>query len=113
MSFMKTLLSALIRGAEPWLPARQLLIIEGDMLPAKLPRRTVILTKDGDEDWSVGFRCPCGCGSVIELLLIKDATPHWSYIVDKNNRPSLYPSVWLKTGCESHFWLKNGRIYWA
>nr|WP_254877562.1 DUF6527 family protein [Cronobacter muytjensii] len=58
-------------------------------------------------------RCPCGCGSVIELLLIKDATPHWSYIVDKNNRPSLYPSVWLKTGCESHFWLKNGRIYWA
>ncbi len=35
MSFMKTILSALIRGAEPWLPARQLLIIEGDMLPAK------------------------------------------------------------------------------
>lgn len=113
MSILKTILSTLIRKVEPWLPARRLIIVDGDMLPTKIPWRAVILTKDGHEDWSVGFKCPCGCGSVIELLLIKEATPHWRCNIGKNNIPSLYPSVWLTTGCKSHFWLKNGRIFWV
>jgi len=43
-------------------PARRLTIVEGDTLPAILPRRDLVLTRDNGEDWSVGMRCPCGCG---------------------------------------------------
>ncbi|WP_313018227.1 DUF6527 family protein, partial [Atlantibacter hermannii] len=56
---------------------------------------------------------PCGCGSVIELLLLEEAKPHWRCSIDENNIPSLYPSVWLNKGCKSHFWLKHGRIHWV
>ncbi len=113
MSILKNIMSILTRKAEPWLPARRIIFVEGDILPAKIPWRAVILTKDGHEDWSVGFRCPCGCGSVIELLLVKEASPHWRCELDNLNRPTLFPSVWLKTGCKSHFWLKNGRVFWV
>ncbi|MEG0619333.1 MAG: DUF6527 family protein [Bacilli bacterium] len=26
---------------------------------------------------------------------------------------NLYPSVFLKKGCKSHFWIKNGKIIWC
>ncbi|MEA1099712.1 DUF6527 family protein [Escherichia coli] len=25
----------------------------------------------------------------------------------------MYPSVWLKDGCQSHFWIKKGRVVWV
>jgi len=42
-------------------PRRSLKVVEGDMLPATLPRWNVVLARDGEEDWAVGLRCPCGC----------------------------------------------------
>ncbi|UXJ55808.1 DUF6527 family protein [Pseudomonas citronellolis] len=75
--------------------------------------RNIVLLRDGGEDWSVGFRCPCGCGKAIELLLIDEARPRWDCVVDSKGLPSLHPSVWLKTGCKSHFWVKSGRIRWV
>ncbi|MCG0457702.1 hypothetical protein L6R44_16640 [Enterobacter cloacae complex sp. ECC445] len=30
-----------------------------------------------------------------------------------NRLLSLPPSVGLKDGCKSHFWVKNGRIFWV
>ncbi|SAD40653.1 DUF6527 family protein [Enterobacter roggenkampii] len=113
MNFLKKMFSILMYKAEPILPARRLVIVEGDILPEKMPWRKVILTREGGEDWSVGFKCPCGCGSVIELLLLEEAKPHWRCSIDENNIPSLYPSVWLNKGCKSHFWLKHGRIHWV
>lgn len=95
------------------LPARKLTVIEGDSLPAKMPMRSLVLARDGREDWCVGFKCPCGCGHTIELLLIDEASPRWDCEIDKRGRPSLHPSVWLKSGCKSHFWLKHGKIHWV
>ncbi|WP_250511545.1 DUF6527 family protein [Caballeronia sp. GACF4] len=94
-------------------PARKISIIVGDSLPKDLPRRNLVLCRDGDEDWSVGFRCPCGCGRRIELLLIEEAKPRWDVSVDKRARPTLTPSVWLKDGCCSHFWVRGGKIDWC
>ena len=48
-------------------PRRRLRVIDGDSLPSHLPRRDLVLARDGDEDWCVGMRCPCGCGRSIEL----------------------------------------------
>jgi hypothetical protein len=88
-------------------------VTEGDSLPKRLPGRNLVLARDGDEDWCVGMRCPCGCGETIELLLIREAKPRWDLLVDPSGRPSLKPSVWLQTGCRSHFWLRRGRVEWC
>jgi Family of unknown function (DUF6527) len=92
---------------------RRLRIVEGDSLPERLPWRDVVLARDGDEDWCVGMRCPCGCGRTIELLVIAEAKPRWDMSIDRKRRPSLSPSVWLQKGCRSHFWLKAGRVRWC
>lgn len=101
------------RLATQFVPARRLIIIAGDSLPKRLPLRHVVLARDSDEDWCVGFRCPCGCKRRIELLLIEEAKPRWSLSVDKNHRPTLSPSVWIQAGCKSHFWLRKGRVEWC
>lgn len=94
-------------------PRRSLKIVEGDMLPAKLPRRDLVLARDGAEDWSVGLRCPCGCGERLEMLLLKGVKPRWDVSVDRQGYVSLHPSVWLQKGCKSHFWVRSGRIIWC
>lgn len=94
-------------------PRRGLEVIEGDSLPTRLPRRDLVLAREGDEDWCVGMKCPCGCGDTIELLLIKEAKPRWDLQVDASGRPTLKPSVWCQTGCRSHFWLRSGRVEWC
>ena len=95
------------------LPTRRLRIVAGDSLPDRLPVRDVVLARDEDEDWCAGMRCPCGCGQKIELLLVKGVAPRWDLRVDAKRRPSLKPSVWLKNGCRSHFWLSSGRVRWC
>ena len=94
-------------------PPRRLRLIEGDSLPNPLPRRDLVLAREDGEDWCVGFRCPCGCRRAIELLVIPEAKPRWDIKVDEDGAPSLTPSVWLKAGCKSHFWLKRGRVVWC
>jgi len=92
----------LLRALDWILPARSLSIVHGDTLPDKLPRRDILLLRDGGEDWYVGLRCPCGCGQRIELLR-----------VETNGTPTLSPSVWLKDGCHSHFFVRKGKVLWV
>ena len=94
-------------------PRRQLVVVESDSLPGSMPRRDLVLARDGDEAWCVGMYCPCGCGDVIELLVIPEAQPRWDIQIDAKGRPTLFPSVWLQTGCRSHFWLLAGRVKWC
>ncbi|TKD15796.1 hypothetical protein FBT96_15375 [Rhodobacter capsulatus] len=94
-------------------PGRRLIIIEGDSLPQSMPRRDLVLAREDDEDWCVGMRCPCGCGDIIELLIIAEAKPRWDISADREYRPTLSPSVWRKTGCGSHFWVRRGRVQWC
>lgn len=113
MSKLMAFFRKLVLRFEYLLPPRQLVVVEGDSLPSKMPIRTIILAKDGREDWCIGLQCPCGCGRTIELLVIDEARPRWDYSVNAAGHPSLHPSVWLNSGCRSHFWLKNGRIHWC
>ncbi|MFD2319333.1 MULTISPECIES: DUF6527 family protein [Delftia] len=59
------------------------------------------------------MKCPCGCSRSLELLLIPEARPRWELTVDAQGRPSLHPSIWLKDGCKSHFWIKEGKVEWC
>lgn len=113
-----TWLFRLIKAA--WEASRQLFerprkvhIYQGDTLPLVMPKRDLILLQDDGEDWSVGFICPCGCGTVIELLLLPGVKPRWDIKMDRRGRPTISPSVWRTTGCRSHFWLRDGKVIWV
>jgi hypothetical protein len=109
-----TWLSGWLEAVREWFaPGRRVLVQIGDTLPANMPKQDLILLKDDGEDWSVGLCCPCGCGDVIELLLLPDVAPRWDIRIDRHGRPTLTPSVWRTTGCRSHFWLREGRVIWV
>lgn len=103
----------LLKCIEFVLPTRKVLVVEGDTPPSNLPIRNVVLAQENGDDWAVGFRCPCGCGKKLELPLIEEAKPNWKLTIDQKGKPTLHPSVWLKAGCKSHFWLRSGRIIWV
>ena len=94
-------------------PRRSLKVIDGDTLPERLPLWNLVVARDDGEDWSVGMRCPCGCGQRLEMLVLKEVKPRWDVSVDSRGRVSLYPSVWLREGCKSHFWVRSGKIVWC
>ncbi len=102
-----------LRAFDAVAPARRLSVVESDCLPDSLPLRSLVLAREDDEDWCVGFRCPCRCGRKIELLVIKEAKPRWDLKVDAADRPTLTPSVWLRDGCKSHFWIRKGEVQWC
>ncbi|MFZ6048084.1 DUF6527 family protein [Pseudomonas sp. CR3202] len=114
---MKALIArwyALRRFFEDWLaPRLRAVRIEGDALPKRFPRHQLIHLVDDGESWSAGFHCPCGCGDILEVALLKGASPRWELSVDRKGRPTLHPSVWRATGCGSHFWVRDGRIHWC
>ena len=110
---MLSVLRPIARAVDSWLPARRLVKVEGDTLPRTLPARNVVLAHDDGEDWVVGFRCPCFCGRVVELLVVPEARPRWDCVTDPKGRPTLTPSVWLRDGCKSHFFIRRGRVHWA
>ena len=95
------------------LPPRRLVVAEGDALPQKLPWRSLVVMREGSDDWCVGMRCPCGCRQRVELALIPEASPRWYLQVDQRKRPTLHPSVWLREGCRSHFFVRAGKVAWV
>ena len=62
--------------------------------------------------WAL-FKCPCDCGSVVTLSLQAVHRPHWRLTRAHADRPTLYPSVWRDKGCLSHFWVRDGCVYWC
>ncbi|WP_371815099.1 DUF6527 family protein [Bradyrhizobium sp. CCBAU 51753] len=46
-------------------------------------------------------------------MLLKEIRPRWDARVDQRGHVTLHPSVWLKQGCRSHFWLRDGRVIWC
>ena len=85
---------------------------EGDIFPERIPKRRLVLLND-DGPYAAAMLCPCGCGETIELMIMEGVYPRWDIETDSKNRPTLHPSVWLKSGCCSHFWLKAGRVIWC
>lgn len=94
-------------------PRRSLKVVDGDTLPKKLPLWTLVMARDDGDDWSVGMRCPCGCGQRLEMMVLKEVKPRWDVSMDSHGYVSLHPSVWLREGCRSHFWIRSGKIVWC
>lgn len=86
---------------------------EGDTPPNKIKDGELVVAREHGENWAAAFICPCGCRDRVELALIPEVRPNWRVTVNAKNYPSLHPSVWRKTGCQSHFWVRDGRVVWC
>jgi hypothetical protein len=58
---------------------------------------------------SVKFLCPCGCGQIISVNLVQETGEAWRIGYDRKHGLSLWPSVWLTSGCCSHFILRHNK----
>jgi hypothetical protein len=81
--------------------------------PSKLKDDLLYVLGEGGYDWAAVMKCPGGCGKVLEMNLFPDAEPVWRVEEGPSGGATLYPSVWLRTDCECHFILRDGRIIWA
>ena len=101
-------LVAAIRG---WLAPRYR-VTSVDEIPEQ-PHRHMLYLVGEDPAWQAAMLCPCKCGVLIQLSLIPADRPRWKARIDTQGRPSLMPSVWRTGGCQAHFFLRDGRIYWC
>lgn len=91
---------------------RQGIIVEyvSDM-PDHISPHTVYIVGENNFYWMAVLLCPCGCGDLIHLNLLKDAHPRWKFKIFKG-LISISPSVWRTSGCKSHFFIRSGEIVW-
>ncbi len=83
--------------------------------PISLKLKAKQVTFVGSENfykWAI-MKCPCGCGDILSLSLMKTYSPNWIAKIDSKDRVTLSPSVWKNDGCCSHFFIKKGKIIWA
>lgn len=106
-------LKKLFRSLWAWFwPRRRFRYRFADEVPERVRPGWVWIIGDPGDPWAAVLQCPCRCGRTIQLNLLKEASPCWTLAVSRD-RITLKPSVWGKTGCRSHFFIRNGRIEWA
>lgn len=86
--------------------------IEVVELPNELKEMSIYVVGENGFFWMAALNCPCGCGDVIQLNLLKEARPCWSIIHHKNGLLSISPSVRRIINCESHFTINKSNIKW-
>ena len=96
----------------PWTDRRWKSVVADD-LPESLRPRMVYIIGENDHFWQAAMLCPCGCHSVIQLCLLPDSSPRWDCAVHQDGTVSLHPSIVQRTGCQSHFFLRAGRVIWC
>lgn len=99
-----------------WLHARfnrpyRIMVVE-ESLPAQLRKKTLYVVQEDGFLEQAAMLCPCGCGQTLHMNLIPDERPCWQLTQHSDGTATLYPSVWRKKGCRSHFWFRRGRVQW-
>lgn len=92
---------------------RTVIFFEGDELPENLPSYNLAVAREDGTLWSAGLICPCGCGRRLEVMLLPGVKPRWDLTIGVSGLPTLHPSIWVNTGCRSHFFLRDGQIIWS
>lgn len=83
-------------------------------LPDRLDSSTLYLVTEGELRMYAAMACPRGqCAEPLSMNLLPDDQPMWLLSQHENGSASLYPSIWRKTGCGCHFWLRCGTIEWC
>jgi hypothetical protein len=80
-----------------------------DALPSNLEENILYVVDDDGHLEQAAMLCPCGCG----LNLLRDEGPCWRLTQHTDGTATLYPSVWRKKDCGSHFWFREGQVFWC
>ncbi len=81
--------------------------------PDSLDRFTLYLENGGAAPCAAALICPCDCGEVIQLNLLVAARPCWKVREHLKGLVSITPSIQRTKGCKSHFWIREGEVYWC
>jgi len=84
-----------------------------DEMPELAKRNALYIYSSSGHHWGAALICPCGCGNLIELNLLPEGRPCWQTRMHWDSSISLYPSIWRKAGCKSHFWIEQGLVKWC
>ena len=82
-----------------------------DDIPEIIGEHVIYVVGTENKFWALVFLCPCDCGAVIQLNLLRRTYPKWEFTINKQMEITIYPSVWRTTGCRSHFIVKDSRLY--
>jgi len=88
-------------------------VLVEDNLPAGLEPYTLYVVSDDGFLEQAAMVCPCGCNRVLQMNLLTDERPCWTLTQHDDGTASLYPSVWRKKDCGSHFWFRHGTVQWC
>ena len=110
--FIQKVRSAINRAILPWRFRDRIHSMPVDELPDSLVPHRLYLIGSGIP-WSAALLCPCGCGEVIQISLLPDDSPSWTFKSDRDGLPVLSPSIWRTKGCRSHFFLRHGSVEWC
>ena len=96
-------------------PARAARIVYArvDEFPDRLAAGTLYVAGEESYPWAAAMRCPCGCGDVITLNLLEQASPRWQVREGHRGTITIAPSIWRTKGCRSHFFIRSGGIHWV
>jgi len=110
---------ALLRKIWKWIfPPKRLCSFWGTMFldsssnPVAFPNGQLVLVGTQEKFKWLKFRCPCGCGDVQALNLMKSHQPVWSLELHEDLTVSLFPSVHAQK-CGAHFWVRRSAIHWC
>lgn len=81
--------------------------------PDSIKENTIYIIGQKLSPWVLSFFCPCGCKSIIQLNLLKEADPNWKYRITVQNKITISPSIRRTFGCKSHFFIRNSKVEWA
>jgi hypothetical protein len=112
IKFFKALWEALCDALSGGRDRDKLRTVQVEELPDALQTGRLYLLGSGSP-WSAAMVCPCGCGEVIHISLLKEDSPSWTFNSDSNGMPTLSPSVWRTKGCRSHFFIRRGDVVWC
>lgn len=87
--------------------------IHVEELPESLCRNCMYVVGENGSFWFVAMICPCGCGEVLYMNLLKERRPRWSVTPNADGTISLAPSVFRQKGCRSHFFFRRGLVEWC
>lgn len=102
-----------LRDLWPWGRRRGYRVVRVEELPERVRAGVVYIVGEGAHAWVAAMVCPCGCNDIIQMNLLREARPRWTFEEHADGTVSLHPSVWRQKGCRSHFFVRAGAIVWC
>lgn len=82
-------------------------------LPNDIKYKTIYIIGTKENPWLIELQCPCGCQELIQLNTLKEASPCWSFKINKKGKIYISPSIQRIVNCKSHFYIRNSKIVWV